>query len=369
MNKIYIEVDGVLYENLLEIRVRRDMTEFCGTFSMSATNENAKLTDLSNFPIKPTSKINIYIDEFPVMTGYVDTISVNLSEGEYTLSINGRDITQDILDSSLIGNTEFTNKISFKKVIERVLQNLNISDIKVIDNISNLDNFKTSELISGSVDETAFDFLNKLAKKRQVLLGTDGEGNITISRASTENIDGELRNIIGDNENNVFLATNNIDSVSRFNKYNIYSQDNVSSGFDDFQDVPSKTASATDTEIRASRQLNIITENSCNTTDCKNRAIWESNYRKARANVTSCSVEGFYANETNKTLWQVNKLVNTKIELLGIYTDLIIKSVEFSQTNEELVTNLEIVDKNAYTLGLNLERLNILQSQQKDNLF
>lgn len=369
MNKIFIETDGVLYENLLDIRVRRDMTEFCGTFSLSTTNEKSNISDFSDFPIKPNSNIKIYIDDTPVMNGYVDTVSVDISIGGYTLSINGRDITQDILDSSLIGNVEFKNSISLKKVIERVLSNLVITEIKVIDNIGNLEDFKTSELISGSVDETAFDFLNKLAKKRQVLLATNGEGNITISRSSTETINGELRMILNDSQNNVLSATNNIDSVSLYNKYNIYSQDNPSSGFDNFDDVPSKTATASDAEIRTSRQINIISENSSNTRDCQNRAKWESNYRKARANITSCSIKDFYADVDNKVLWQTNKLINTRIEPLGIYTDLLIKSVEFSQTNDELITNLQLVDKNAYTLGLNLERLNILQSEQKDNLF
>jgi prophage tail gpP-like protein len=369
MNKIFIEVDGILYENLLDIRVRRDMTEFCGTFSLSTTNENAKISDLGDFPIKSNSQIKIYIDKFPVMNGYVDSISINSTADEYTLSISGRDITQDILDSSLVGNTEFRNRISFKKVIERVLSNLGVSSIQVIDNVGSLDDFKTSELISGSIDETCFEFLNKLAKKRQVLLATNGEGNITISRSSNETIDGELRSIIGDNQNNVLSATSNIDNTSRFNKYNIYSQDNISSGFDDYDDPPNKTATQSDAEIRGSRQINIIPENSSNTKDCRNRAIWESNYRKARSNTIGCSVKGFYANEQNEILWQTNKLVNTRIDVLGVYTDLLIKSVEFSQRENEIVTNLELVNKNSYTLGLNLEKLNILQSEQKDKLF
>jgi len=369
MNKIYIEVDGVLYENLLDIRVRRDMTEFCGTFSLSATNETTNITDFSEFPIKPNSNIKIYIDEFPVMNGYVDTISVDINNDGYILSINGRDITQDILDSSLVGNVEFKNRISFKKVIERVLVNLGVTDIKVIDNVGDLNDFKTSEIISGSVDETGFDFLNKLAKKRQVLLSTNEEGNITISRAGTEDSGGELRMIVGDSENNVLSAINNIDSVNRFNKYSIFSQDNPSSGFGDFDDVPSKLATSTDAEIRVSRQINIIPENSSNVRDCKNRATWERNFRKAKANTTACTVKDFYADTVNKILWKNNKLVNTRIEPLGIYTDLLIKSVQFSQANNELITNLELVDKDAYTIESKLEKLNILQSKQKDNLF
>lgn len=368
MNKIFIETDGVLYENLLDIRVRRDMTEFCGTFSMSTTNEKSDITSFTDFPIKPDSNIKIYIDEIPVLNGYVDSIEPDISEGGYTLAINGRDITQDILDSSLVGNTEFNNKISFKKVIERVLSNLGISEIEVIDKVGDLDDFETSELISGSIDETCFEFLNKLAKKRQVLLATNGQGNITISRSSTDAINGELRMVLNDNENNVLAARQGTDNTSRFNKYNIFSQDNVSSGFDDFEDAPNKSASATDDEIRVSRQINIIAENSSNTKDCQNRANWESNYRKARANMLTCKVKDFYADVVNKVLWQSNKLVNTRIEPLGIYTDLLIKSVEFSQANRELITTLELVNKNAYTLGLNLEKLNILQSQQRDKL-
>ena len=369
MNNIYIEVDGILYENLLNITVRRDMTEFCGTFSLSATNENSNITDFNDFPIKPSSQMKIYVDSVPILNGYVDTVSVNISDGGYDLSINGRDITEDLIDSSLVGNVEFKNTISLKKVIERVLSNLGITGIEVINNVSNLDDFKTSELVSGSVDETAFDFINKLAKKRQILLSTNGDGNITISRSSKDDIGGELRLIIGDNQNNVLSASNNVDSVARFNKYNIFSQDNISSGFDGFDDPATKTATATDRDIRTGRELNIIPENSSNTRDCENRAIWESNYRRARANTTACSVKDFYADTENKVLWQVNKLVNTRIEPLGIYTDLLIKSVEFSQTNDGLITNLELVDKNAYTIASNLEKLNIEQSKQKDNLF
>jgi len=370
MNKIFIEVDGVIYENIVDIRVRRSMTEFCGAFTMSATNESTSISELRNFPIKPKSRIRIYIDDTPVLTGYIDSITIKVSaSGGYELSINGRDITQDLFDSSLQGNIEFKNSISFKKIIERVLTNLGATDIKVIDNVGNLDDFKTSELVSGSIDETAFEFLNKLAKKRQVLISTNGEGNITISRSSTDNVGGELRLTLGDNENNIIDASNPIDNTGRFNKYNIFSQDNISSGFGDFQDVVNKEASSTDEEIRATRIINIIPENSCNTKDCQNRAIWERNFRKAKSNSVSCTVKDFYADEENKKLWEVNKLVNTKIDLLGIYTDFLIKTVEFSQGNNEIITSLELVDKNAYTLESNLEKLNILQSEQKDSLF
>jgi prophage tail gpP-like protein len=72
----------------------------------------------------------------------------------------------------------------------------------------------------------------------------------------------------------------------------------------------------------------------------------------------TCQVKDFYADVDNKVLWQPNKLVNTNIEPLGVYTDMLIKSVEFVQA-DELTTTLELVNKNAYTLGLNLERLNI----------
>ncbi len=166
---ITLEVNGNLYQNFTSINVFRDIESFLGEFEFIASN-----TKRQNFPFSKGQKAIIYIDGKKIITGYINTLSGKYSSEDHNISIRGRDITQDIVDSSIKEQVDFKDKIGIKSIIEKVLKVNNVTGITVTLNETVAD-FSKNELISAEVGANAFEFIDQCCRLRQLLLTTDIE--------------------------------------------------------------------------------------------------------------------------------------------------------------------------------------------------
>ena len=85
--------------------------------------------------------------------------------------------------------------------------------------------FKQGEVPSAMVDERGFKFFEQWARKRQVFLNTDGEGNIVITRNLDQMINAKLhKGLEDDPHNNVLKASYKATDRNRANSYDTASQ-------------------------------------------------------------------------------------------------------------------------------------------------
>lgn len=352
MNTLLIEVNGVQYSNFESANVSLNLDTISGTFNFSAVS-----TKNNSLPFKQDDECAIYVNEEKVLSGFIEIMSVAYDSNSHSIDLSGRSKTAEIVDS-MISSLELTGNITLKEIIEKVILNIG-ADIKVVDAVGDIEKFNIAEdKISPEVGENAFEFIEKMARKRHVLLTANGEGEVVLTESGNSSAPSGLQNILGTSDNNINSATVTYDNTERFAKYIAKSQLNVSalnsSGESNSKDIVSqKSTEIIDEEVaskRTGRQLVIQTESASSNGQIEKRIKWEANIRKARSMVYSANLSEF---SVKGKIWLPNQLPQVNDEFTGINDKMLINSVIFSQGISGSNVALSLVNKDSYTLKLN----------------
>lgn len=349
---ITLQVNNVPYANFNEIAVQKSIDDLVGTFAFSAVNSQII------FPFKVGNSCTINVDGDVLINGFIDKIEGNYDKDSHIVTISGRDRTADILDSLLCSGINFKAPISLASVITQTLQKVGITGITVKNNVQGLADFGTSDLVAGQIGQSVFDFIEKYARKRQVLITTDNIGDIIITRSSTDSQNLVLLNQLNNSQNNIKSAEFAYDNSQRFYQYQFYSQGNAVTQNDVGTTTSNKSStvasSALDKSIRNTRYFNQIAEQSTDQTGLKDRSTWEGNLRMARSLIYSATVQGF--RQPNGKLWDINRLIKVIDDFAAINSILLINTVKFElSTANGSITTLGMVDKDSYKLALEID--------------
>lgn len=341
-----IEVDGTQYKGWTKAVANIRLDALSNSFNFDATGQKGL-----PLPFKGGEKCSILVDGEKVITGHIEIVNIHIDSTTHDIGLTGRDNTGDILDSKLGSLADIRPPISLKQIIEIALKNIE-NQVTVSEEFVP-EEFKDAEdLAAPEFGEDVWEFIEGLARKKQVLLTSDGDGNMVITRSSGIEIDATLHHRINDNTNNVLSADVSYDITGRFNKYLISTQLNpiaiISAGSTTNKSIVNQSNLVIDDQIQAGRQFALLAENSG--ADPKERAQWEANIRKARGRVYSCAVDG-YRNQTGE-LWKINTLVRVNDQQADINSRMLVNSVQFSLNSEGRQTVLSLLEKNAYTLEL-----------------
>lgn len=371
---ITIEVNGRQYINFIDARVERTLDRLCGYFKFTASSTPDQQSD---FPVKANDRCLIYVDGNLVMTGVVDVNSGFFNIDTHEITIQGRDKTADVVDSTLGGEIGFNNIVSIGIVAltDHILEAMNITGISSSTNVPT-EQFAVGDLVDAETGMPVFEYLEKNARKRQLLTTTDVNGNIAYVQASgindTENV---LRNQVADSSNNILRGawTNNVSEL--FNQYIVRSQQAMIAlnfvGSTDRRavigpqlsiilqrsspvpadELVSSQGGAFDPLIRSSRILNLLAESASDPGACESRSLWQRNIARTRAFQYTATVQGH--SKVNGQPWELNRL--HKIE--DIFADLngrfLLNSIEWDMSiRGGNTTTLGFVDSDAYTLAI-----------------
>jgi prophage tail gpP-like protein len=345
-NEIYLEVDGKKFDGWKTVNFTKSIDKLCGSFSFTSSS-----TSQSSFPVKVGQSCKIVVEDTPMLNGWIEKISVNYDVDDHTITVSGRDRTNDVVDCQPdFSKLQFTPNISLKR----------ITDIKVIDRF-NLKPFK--KITTDGVGTKAFDFLQRYAKISQVLLTTNGEGNIVFERALGRTLNTILSTRRGE-QATILSSSVDYDNTKRFYHYNLNSQGQLANDFQPAtaQKAASIKADAFDNEIRKSRLLYFQPTASTTDQQAIDTAAWEANFRRADSMVYSCEVQGFRPINDQTNVWLPNYLINIVDDFVGINTlvgagiksPLLITEVSYSKSLDEgskVALKLQIED--AFTLQVN----------------
>ncbi len=348
-----IEVAGVSYLNFLNASVEFSLIHFARFFDFTAVSTNG-----TSLPFQVGDSCKITIDQELVLTGFIERIDISYSSGDHTISVSGRDKVGDLVDSSL-EKLDIQGDISLEDVIRRVLEELTFTDILVINVVEGLVNFAANtDILSPSTGQNAWDFIETLARKKNVLLRTNNDGDIFIERSPQGNTGGAsggfnptvLANRLNNSTNNILSSSTSFDDTQVFNKYTVRSQSNVStlqSIIEDATATVDKSGEAIQEDIRTTRQLVLQAENASVNDESISRAEWEANFRQARQRVYSCTISGF--RDSQDVIWDVNQLIRVDDDFAGINGNMLIDSVTFifDLTGGE-ETTLSLVQQGSY---------------------
>jgi len=342
-----IEVNGVEYFGFKSSTVETRLDALSNTFSF---------TSAGPAPFKVGDPCRIIVGDQTVLTGHIEVVSGSGDSSSHEITYSGRDLTGDLVDSSVGVLSDLGTSISLKTIIEKVIANITDLDLKVIDQV-NPKNFNPAEdKISPEPDDNAFEFIEKWARKRQVILTSNSDGNIVIVQTPGVNTIYALQNVIGADNNNVKSFSFSYDQTGRYNLYKMRSSLNPGSlslaGTTNNSDVVNQLGNAKDGDVRPGRVLVMSPEGSYSNTENNNRAEWEQRIRKARGQLYSAVVQGFTPVDSSD-LWQVNTIIGVLDDFAGISAEMLINSIVYNLDNDTgSTTTLSLVEQNAYNLEI-----------------
>ena len=358
---IVIEASGIVYEGVIGLSVSTSMASLTGSFNLSTLstdpNLNTKISQINvsdglPLPFKIGETVSILVDNETVLTGFIDEISANYSGDSHSISVSGIDSTDDILISTASEKVQFTTKISFEDVITKTLETNNIRTMKVINQVSGLTPFEASEIESPEIGGNLFEFFLQLARKKKVLLSTDGLGNLLILRSSTEAVPDKLINNV--KESNIQSASFSLSHKNRYGQYVVFSQgnmtaENASPGAVSADSMAGRKGESEDKEVRPTRVLNTVSAKTQNNEQCFELAEWQQNFARIDGYKYSCVVIGH--SRPSGGIWKPNTLVFIKDIFAGLNSNMLINSVTYTQNSGKISTTaLDFVAPDAYQI-------------------
>lgn len=345
---IELVVDGTPFTDFISADVTTSIESMAGDYSFTASSVNATPT------FKKGDSIVASVDGEKKLTGFIDEVSGTDQEGNHTVTYSGRDKTGDFQDSqiNIIDELRPSGALTLKRIIEAVISHLG-SDLLVIDNVNPAAFDVAEDRINTEVGQSTLDFIMPLARKRQVLLPSDSDGNIVIAQSQPIDSGATLQRLLRSNTNNIISQSWTLDDKKEFNKYIHRGQLDPralnSAGAASTTSVEDQGAIVTVSGPRVGRQRVIVEEGSYSSGQLKDRALWASQLAKARATRFSCVVQGH--RNTAGALWEENTLVQINSEVADITRKMLINTITFSQgEGQATVTSLEFVEKDVYTI-------------------
>ena len=346
-----LEVGGKHYGGFNGASLAIRLDQLCNTFSFEAIDAKA-----SGLPFVAGESCRVFVDGEQQASGYIEKVSVSGDAGSHSIKIEGRDRTADLVDGVIGSLSDFKAPISLSVIIKAVISHLG-ADIRVVD-YAQPEPFNVAEDIAApEPGDNAFAFLEALARKRQVILGSDGLGRVAIFSGKGRRTGGAILHRRDDVENNVLSYSVGYDHTGRFGRYLVLGQPNPAVGAS-FLGADTTVANvkpaavATDTGARVGRQYVIAGESATSEGESIKRATWEAKIRRARAATYSATVHGY--RDQKGDLWTVNTAPAVEDDYAGISGRMLINSVAFTMSarGQGRTTNLGFIEEGAYVLSM-----------------
>lgn len=348
-----LEVDGVQYDNFAAARCEIRLDALSNTFSFEAV-----AADGVALPFKGGEACKVIVEGEVVLTGFIEVVDVSYDAGDHTITVQGRDKTGDLLDSNLNGFELSGESLTLKQIIEKAIDDIG-STIKVIEEVTTKTFNSAEDEVSAEPGDNAFEFIEKYARKRQVLLTSNSDGDVVITSGVGQAAPGSIQHIIDASDNNVIASSFSFDTTGRFNVYKFASQLNLVplrfAGKTGLAPVVNQRGEVSDKDIRKGRQLVLISETSFSDEQNGPRAEWERSIRRARGLVYSATVSGYTVDPTNPSaaLWEIKRLHQIVDDYLGKQEPMLVNSVTFTlDVAGGQQTSIGFVDQEAYILEL-----------------
>lgn len=338
INRIELLVGGQVHGGWTRVEVQRSIEQVAGGFSIGLTSRWPGV----DVPVglREGLPCELRLGGETVITGYIDTIELDLSESRSVVRVEGRDKTGDLVDCSAIHKTGQWRGATLAQIVGDIAAPFGI---QVLVDADQGEPFKRFALDDG---EHAFDAIERACRLRAVLVTSTPAGQLLLTHASSVNSGVVLKEGV------------NIKSISASHTWRErHSQIIVKAqvpGDDDEHGVQAahlKTAD-TDTEINRYRPLIVMAEHGTSSKSLAERARWETLVRMGRGKRGQCTVVGWRTGTDGQSgaLWKPNTLVRIESARMNLAQEMLIVGCSYSLSDDGTLTDLTFARREAFEL-------------------
>lgn len=359
-NDVILVVDGKEYGGWKSVRIAAGIERVARSFDLSITSQWPG-SDVAR-KVLPGMACEVHIGTDKVLTGYIDGTPINYDARSKSVAVKGRSKTADLVDCCPLnmvpsgGWAEVDNGKGGPRALTQRADtqwtNRKLEQIAAYIAAPYKAKIKT-EANTGAVisvenlnfGEKAFEVIDRLMLKRQVLATDDADGNLVIIRAGSG----------GNCTTPLVLGGNILKGSASLDYANVYTH-YTCSGFRAYTEADNdaaisrgESASVTDTSVfgkQRVRALHIQQSGQADGGSCRNRVEYEAAHRAAKALETTYTVLGW--RQEDGALWLPNKMVNVQDPEIGFNTRLLIVETVWSLDESGMRTELRVGPKSGY---------------------
>ena len=359
LNEVKLLVGGTEFGGWKSVRIDAGIDRLSRTFDLEVTNNWPGNTEIVS-RIKQGDEVQVMIGGDVVVTGYVDEIPIRYDAKTYTVGIKGRSKTADLVDccpetdvdqfADVIGPkgtakrtkkavTQW-HKAKLEKIAEYLVEPYGIKVFTQVDTGDDLIGFALAS------DETVFEVIDRMVRKRQVLVTDTALGDLMILDAGS----GGRCTTALELGRNILTGSAALDYKDVFSKYVCYGSlagTPETENMENCAEYHSGSLSVVTSKLIGRRRV-LVKHLSGQTypSECSDVAIYERSHREGKALETYYTVSGW--REENYTLWQPNKLVRVRDALIGFDVDMLIVGVSWVMDASGQRTELKVGPCNGY---------------------
>jgi prophage tail gpP-like protein len=328
-------IGGKRFGGWQSLSIERGIEQLSGAFTLGVTDKWNAPTGVVAAEIKEGQACAVTVAGSTVITGYIDKVNRSYDARSHGISVSGRDKAGDLVDCSAIYKTGAWANKKVEQIAADLCAPFGIAVHVGAPTGAALPAFSIQE------GETVYEAIERAARMRALLVMSDGQGGIVLTRAGTARAPADL--VQGQN---ILRADGEFNLADRYRDYIVKGQ---AQGDDHTHGaaVAHPSASIKDAGVPRYRPLIVLAEAQGGHATFAERALWERNVRAGRGVRATVVANGWTA---NARLWHPNTVTHLWSPLLGADHDLLIASTRFTldgQSGE--LTTLELAPAEAYS--------------------
>lgn len=358
-----------VYSHWKSVSIESALNNITRSFSVEITgNFPDKVSTIQHISVG--DKVQVYIGDDLVLSGYVDTTPMSYGAKNISAVIAGRSKTGDLIDCTMppkdttieTNSTSWSNTLapddgSYETIKTNITKAVRVwKEVPTYQIIAELiapygiklkitsrakAKLSKKQNLQPDADKTVKDILRKLVTEKNILMYDDAFGDLVINtKNETKNNNRLILRLSDDSENNVLNAHADFDGSKIFTDYQFFGSTKGSTACTGKSTVNVKSSYSDNTIF--SRKRYTAKQNSATASNDEITAKGEAEYQNAQFYKTTYTVQGW--RQSNGDLWQINKLVHVVDELLDIDQDMLIQRVAFNLDNSNgMTTSIEVI--------------------------
>ncbi len=210
---VTLAVNGVEFKGWESLTITRSLNNLADGFSMTGPFDPTDPQVIAAFKPSGYQRAVVKIDDEVVFTGRIETPTGSDSASDRTLNIQGRSLPAVLADCPIVGNLSF-NKLSLSTIARQVCQPFGIEVFAENDT-------NPIQTAAAEPGQMAFEFLNRLAQDYNLILKSDPQGRLLVTRPNAK---GAPIASLAVGQGNLMGVTGTFDGTKRFSSYKVATQ-------------------------------------------------------------------------------------------------------------------------------------------------
>lgn len=326
MDRVVVKVRNKAIEGWTSVRIQRSLKNVVGETRLSVTKEWNQARKLIMGEGEP---VVIEIGNDRVATGYITEFVPSYDGKEVRYELVCHDKTIDLVECSLIHPSGEWKNSTLTQITVDVCKPFGI-DVVVETRIG-----EAFSVVRVEHGETVFNFLDRLARQRGVLLTSNAYGNLVITTASKKRLSVKLETGV-----NIRAARGRFSMQGSHSDITVKGDSGIGGEFTLAQSG-NQSVTEKNERVKRYRPIIVLMEEPFTVVGVSLRGQWHIKHTEAQANTSEITVSGWRMGvDFSGELWPMNRLVRIVDPIQTIEDDMLISGFLYSEDDSGRATVL-----------------------------